>query len=405
VLKIVNVLIIEDDHPKADAIHDFIRDTAGSSVILNVKRAETLSAAVQLITEEKFDLVTLDLMLPYIDGLVAEASAGLELLKHLRRKKGKNADASIIGLSAFREEAGKALSRFVEAGVVIAEYDEGNHWKSALKSVFETAVARKPAIQALDFVVLVALDSERAGFEETKLLTGSKEAVSGMNVTYVELPGARPWRGAVVRCRQMGLVPAVLETCLAIKTFNPRVVAMSGICAGMEGHSELGQLIFAASSWEYQAGKWAADGFEIAPYQVPLRSSTRAIIEQISENEQLVSSLEAGLDFKVRRPGERHRPKLAPFATGSAVIADKTRLEHVQVQHRKLAAVDMEIYGVFFACHESLNVDAHYFAVKCVVDKADSAKGDDLHRYGAITSARAVVDVLEALRQLPGSAE
>jgi hypothetical protein len=57
------------------------------------------------------------------------------------------------------------------------------------------------------------------------------------------------------------------------------------------------------------------------------------------------------------------RTVLAPFATGSAVIADGRRLEHIKMQHRKVAALDMETFGLYFAAHESTTSMKHYFSV------------------------------------------
>ena len=85
------------------------------------------------------------------------------------------------------------------------------------------------------------------------------------------------------------------------------------------------------------------------------------------------------------------------MATGSAVVADKDRLAPVVNQHRKLAAIDMEMFGFYFACARSKHRLEHFFGAKAVVDLADAAKGDEFHAYGCFVSARAVTGLLDLL--------
>jgi hypothetical protein len=103
--------------------------------------------------------------------------------------------------------------------------------------------------------------------------------------------------------------------------------------------------------------------------------------------------------LETTRPRRRTKPILAPFATGSAVIADVKRLGHIEQQHRKVAALDMETYGVYYAARELARQDSHFFSVKAVVDFADHHKDDDLHQYGSIVSANAAVRVIRKLRE------
>jgi nucleoside phosphorylase len=172
---------------------------------------------------------------------------------------------------------------------------------------------------------------------------------------------------------------------------------MSGICAGFSKEANLGQVVIASPAWEYQAGKWSKNGFEIAPVQIPLRPATRSVIDQAIARESFTQYLEAGVDTHQTRPRRQFKPILAPFATGSAVIADARRLEHVEKQHRKLAALDMETFGLYFVAHEETSVIQHFFSAKCVVDLADAEKDDDLHSYGCVVSARATEQLIRAL--------
>ena len=91
------------------------------------------------------------------------------------------------------------------------------------------------------------------------------------------------------------------------------------------------------------------------------------------------------------------QPLIGPMASGSAVIAEQQRIEHIQVQHRKVVALDMETFGLFYSAHESRGRLEHFFCVKAVVDLADENKGDDFHEYGSRASAIAVTEIIERL--------
>jgi nucleoside phosphorylase len=117
----------------------------------------------------------------------------------------------------------------------------------------------------------------------------------------------------------------------------------------------------------------------------------------VLSKENFAQLLEARIDANHPRPSLRSKPVLAPFVTGSAVIADSQKLAHIEKQHRKVAALDMETFGLYFAAHEAPTSLQHYFSVKCVVDLADSQKDDDLHHYGCSVSARATEALLREL--------
>jgi adenosylhomocysteine nucleosidase len=172
---------------------------------------------------------------------------------------------------------------------------------------------------------------------------------------------------------------------------------MSGICAGFRDQVSLGQLVVGSPAWEYQAGKWSKNEFEIAPTQIPLNARTRSIIDHVISKEEFAQSVENGIDPNRARPSFRSQAILAPFVTGSAVIADAKKLAHIEIQHRKIAGLDMETFGLYFAAHETPASLQHFFSIKCVVDLADSNKGDDLHSYGCCVSARATEELVREL--------
>jgi hypothetical protein len=80
------------------------------------------------------------------------------------------------------------------------------------------------------------------------------------------------------------------------------------------------------------------------------------------------------------------------------VVADAKRMAEIGAQHRKWAALEMEMYAMYEAATQSL-FEPLFFGAKAVVDMGDAAKGDALHPTACTLSARFVVEVLR--RKLP----
>jgi nucleoside phosphorylase len=299
----------------------------------------------------------------------------------------------VVGLSAYPDEITEFRLVFEHHGVLIVEFDEQRSWEQPVRRLLER-VANGRLID-VDFVILVALEAERDGFSHTDLRTTSRRVVNGLDTHFVEHPDGS--QGVIVRARQMGLVAATFEATTLLMTFASPIFCMSGICAGFVGEARLGQLIIASPAWEYQAGKWSSDGFQIAPAQIPLRASTRSTLAQAIRDESFLEELESGMGRGSKRPPERTPPEIAPAATGSAVIADSRRVHEIEVQHRKVAALDMETFGLYYAAHESQWQPDHYFSVKCVVDLADGDKDNQLHSYGCTVAARAAAHFIKLL--------
>ena len=170
---------------------------------------------------------------------------------------------------------------------------------------------------------------------------------------------------------------------------------MSGICAGIGDEAGLGQLLVAELCWEYQSGKWLDEVFLAEPYQTDIPTVTKPLVAQVLEDKELPARLEYQYGGQ-NRPSQRHQPKLAVLATGSAVIASEKRLDNIKQQHRKVRGLDMETFG-FMRAVELSGKTVHAFCAKTVVDKATESTGDELHEYGAYISARFTVDMIATL--------
>src|ERR1019366_4083501 len=134
--------------------------------------------------------------------------------------------------------------------------------------------------------------------------------------------------------------------------------------------------------------KWADKKFKIEHYDVGLEPNTKTTLSQLIAVDPRGDRYKVGLiDDEV----VFEKIVIGPMATGSAVIASSERMAEIETQHRKMAGLDMEMYGIYKAAELSATKPM-FFGAKAVVDLADNSKGDKYHEYGAILSARFVVD-------------
>ncbi|MBY2914133.1 hypothetical protein [Rhizobium leguminosarum] len=391
----MRILLIEDSEKKIEEIQKILSlVSVGAAIEPTIIR--TMSEAVKTTSLLQYDLIILDLMIPYLPGANPSSDAGYELLRELR-KSGPNQFTKVVSISAYPDEVSVYREKFDQLAVIITAFDDDGSWISTLKAVISELQAARQIPRAVDFLIVCALDEEREGYQLTDLRRISDVSVKGLNVRFVKSDECGI--GIILRTSSMGLVTATYETALALQIFATDVVAMSGICAGFSSKVSLGQLVCASLAWEYQAGKWSKDGFEIAPLQVPLPAGTRGVIDNYFDDENLVRDVEQKLGRMASMPTELSKPKIAPMATGSAVIAELSKLQHIKVQHRQVAALDMETFGVYYAAHQQYPQVQHYFSIKTVVDLADSSKDDHLHAYGSALSAHVVTEVIKRIRK------
>ncbi len=390
----MNVLIVDDNEPKRAHLIEWIskQDTHGS---VKVDEASTMADAVRCFNSNKYDFIVLDLMLPAFAGVPESSSAGLELLMQLRKETCINVKTPAFGISAYPDEIDSNRARYEQHGLLLVSYDDDGLWKLSLKEALDFAGASGRSKRDIDFLIFASLKEEADAFKNTALRLKSKSIINGLKSSFVELAsGGQELSGVIIEASQMGLVNATYEIATALSTFESKLACMSGICAGFKNEVELGQILVASPCWEYQAGKWSDNGFEIAPLQIPLPARTRTIIDQALSEPGWVGALEVDLPSGVLRPRNVNAGILRPFVTGSAVISDANKLPDIGKQHRKVAALDMEAYALYYVCHESASPSVHYFAAKVVVDFADFDKSDDIHEYGCTIAARATIALI-----------
>jgi CheY-like chemotaxis protein len=175
----LKALVVDDDDAKSRAIVAVLEQSLDSRRQDSVTVVGTLANAVRVISLVSFDMIVLDLMLPYVPGGQADSRAGLELLRQLRSEGGPNKTTVVVGISAFPDEIAAFRASFDELGVLITQFDDEGSWSRALLRVIEDVHARADTQIAVDFVIVCALEEERAGFRRTAFEPISQAIVSG----------------------------------------------------------------------------------------------------------------------------------------------------------------------------------------------------------------------------------
>ncbi|MBL1435578.1 MAG: hypothetical protein COB08_005195 [Rhodobacteraceae bacterium] len=372
----MKILIVEDEDKKFDEYIKVIKNIPGEQ--FSVDRVSTLPELYA--KKEKFnsfDLVILDFFLPVVSG-GAETNVFADVVKLVNTTALSR--IPVISISAYFEDLKPKLGDLQKCGISVYDFEE-DIWASALVSKLENVQQK----HRYDFIGFCALEIEREGFFNCDQIEIYKTNVERLGNSCIEVKFGDKF-GVLVTMPYMGMIDAASVVSKFLTEYSPKVTFMSGICGGT-GDSVLGQLLVTDFSYDYQCGKWSKDGFKLGAYPAGPSERIKSKLRLLMKTDKCTKdALETEL-HSIHRPSPPSHPILAIFGSGSAVIASSKKLKDINETHRKLLGIDMEIYGFHraVALSHSNVID---FSAKVVVDKTDERKGDELHKYGSIISAR-----------------
>lgn len=373
----MKIMLIEDDQKKFTKISSYIKlKGIAPEDIIHAKNMTDFSAKLNA----EIGLFIIDFKLPSIDN-GAISQNGKAILESIV-KSGKQ-NALMLAISSYPDDFPDLRNEYEAHGCILAQFSNEKGWKSTLDHLL---IQLKKKIN-MDFVIFCALQEERNPY--ITLLSGKQVVRSGVDCFDINI-GKK--KGTVVLMPQMGLVNAAVTASVCIDRFKPSVVGMSGICGGFKDRAKLGQLFISSMAYEYQSGKWASDGFKQEPYQVSTDHCTLTNLRSLANSKSLISELEEG--FSGTRPTQQHQPEIGIFTSGSAVIANQDYMNQIGEIHRKVNALDMEIFSIHRAAELSPNKPPCICA-KTVVDLGDKTKNDNIHLYGSFISAKFLIKAIE----------
>lgn len=374
----MKIMLIEDNESKSNAISSHIQSKGVPPQ--DIIYAKNMTDFAAKFNDPEIGLFIIDFKLPNSDGSVPSQN-GTVILEAIV-KAGKH-DSLLLAISSYPDDFPRLRALYEAHGCILAEFSNEAGWRSTLDHLL---IQLRKNLK-LDFVIFCALQLERNPY--ILLLGGNQITRGGIDCYDVEI-GKK--RGSVVLLPQYGLVNAAVTAGLCIDRFKPALVGMSGICGGFKGRARLGQIFVSSLSYEYQSGKWASDGFRQEPYQVPTDHVTLTDLKVLTSTEGLISDLEHG--FHGDRPTSAQKPEVGIFTSGSAVIADQEHMSQISRFHRKVHALDMEVFAVQRAAQLSPN-NPPCICAKTVVDLGDKKKNDNIHAYGSYVSARFLIKAVD----------
>ena len=397
----MKILIVDDQPSRLRMLVERL-STEGFNEVSLVQNA---MAAREAMSQTRFGLLLLDICLP--NRAIDEPSdqSSVDLLNDLLEGEMLRKPQRILGLSAHDDSAATVAELFKEYTWGLVRYAaDHDGW---IDQIVNAAVfareepGRKEAHTYLtDVAILTALRSPEY---EAILRNGwSWEAAKPIdNVMFVQhakfQSGGRIFQAHAAVAPRMGMVSSALTAAKLIEHLRPRLLIMTGICAGVSGKVQLGDVLFPDPSWDFQSGKRVKDGsstsFSIDPHQLDVAASLRSRADQLRADKTFLRTVRDA--WQGDAPAELSLA-IGPVASGSAVLADGASLDEIKrQQQRTIIGLEMEVYGLFAAAHLAPDPQPLPAAFKAVCDFAHPDKDDAMQRYAAYTSARVATEFLE----------
>lgn len=398
----LNILLIEDQIPKKAQIVSHLEGCLVNTLCKFVYATDSISAK-KLLTKEYFDLVILDLHLPKRGNSTAESNIGIEILQFIETNSKVIAPRFIVGLSAYSfDESFKQEFPFCH---FISYSTEDDLWKAYLTKITDyLAFHHKPPYRKdkcnyhCDIAIITAIPEEYDAVKEfldiddswTDIrLDGDSQKISKAYKTVND----KKLFVILTQSAQMGMTGAAVATNKIIEAFVPRLVVMSGICAGVKDKTAFGDIIIADPCFDSGSGKWKVIDenlvFHPAPYQIRIDEDIAQLCNDFTTNKEVFKDIYSGFNLPgFVRPTNIPKIIIDANASGGSVLQSSTKMQDVIDTHKNLVGLEMEAYAVYTAASNAKHPKPKFFSAKSVCDFGTEDKGDQVHVYATYTSVK-----------------
>jgi nucleoside phosphorylase/CheY-like chemotaxis protein len=392
------VLVVEDGALKLPKLFAAIDEVGLSRDLIDV--VQSSQDARQKLRAQKYDILILDIAIPMRLGDEPKEKNATELLTEIVERSTLKRPDKIIGITAYSDIAERVSPIFADyAWTVLHVEESSDEWTDTLKHCFRYALEGEGRVSARASQTDICIVSALADPEQRAVLKlpWSWSAARPLDdCTFVSRgsfsSGSESYSVLSTSAPRMGSVATAVVAAKLIELCRPKFLVMSGICAGYRSETSLGDPIFADVGWDYQSGKHFVENGEVkfaaAPHHLNVPEAVRTRMDLLRRDTQLWERIRSEWPTP---PDTVLKLIIAPLASGSAVRADGTTFEALRAQqHRKLAGLDMEVYGLYAAAANSGTPRPTAIAVKSVSDFADEQKGGSHRAYAAYTSAQTI---------------
>ena len=405
------VLIVDDETEKIGIVKEAILDS-GEVAEEEIHFCTEMREALKCLEKERYDLVFLDIMLPAKMGDKKIPNGGSTILQSIKRMDRIKKPLCIIGITAHDELLDHYEKVFRETLFSLIKYERDSiEWRSQITEKVKWLVkARRELLieerntrqYSTDIAIITAVPVEQQAVLELPL-DWQEYSVPYDSVTYhitEKKVGNKKIRLVLARQRVMGMSAAATTTTKVINIFNPHYVVMVGIAGGRKDEVCIGDVIVAGNSYDYGSGKWKSNEetqkieFEADIDMITVSSEIldifskdfSSILNELREQWRRTTHQDVNIFSKVH---------IGLLASGAAVIQVPEILNNYIKPHaRKFKGVDMETYGVYYACREAFKPRPEFVSIKSVSDYADPEKGDEFQAYCAFLSANILYKLL-----------
>lgn len=402
----MNILIADDQNQRYKSL---IKKLTSRGIPRdNITLVASAKDAQQNLLDTNFDLFILDILLPLWSEDIGDTGRySQDILLSLFQSDEYKRPRTIIGITGDKSTVTNELLNFENYLLGVVEFSAScSKWEDRILNTVDYISGylldehcTTQHKESIDLAIVCALKDPELS-EVLKLPWNWQESKSLNDKLFYRqgyfISKGRSFSVVVASCERMGMVSSALTSSALIHKFSPKVIAMTGICAGVKGKVKLGDIIFAEFVWDYQAGKKLESGqHESDPYQVLASPCIKAHAEQIQEDKLFFKKL--ALEYDSNDASLVNIPDfhIGPIAVGSSVLADEEIVDSIKDQSRNVLGVEMEIFGLYYTAHNAPSPVPKFFAIKSVCDFADSNKNDDFHNYAGYTSANTLKELFE----------
>lgn len=399
----MKILIVDDDLSRyGDVVPELQSQNDTVDAVTNVK------SALLALDEKSYDILVVDMMLPQTTWDTSpNVSGGVEILRHLQEDESISTPTFVLGITGATDDDPNVLDFFEASSWILIRATPSSNWQARLRHFFMHAREAAQRVSARTFGVDVCIVNALAKPEQKAVLSldikwevdpilcdsstfvrrGSLTTVNGKSLSII----------SACAMRMGGIETAILSTKL-IEIYRPRMLMMTGICAGVKGKTEFGDVIVAHPTWDWTNSKWDVDEagekrILPAPDYIDVEREIVAKLRLIADDAPLMSRIQDA--WQGEESPSRLKMHLKPCASGPIVVADGETLQKIQtLQNRDVHGLEMEAYGLYSAARAAAMPRPMVVSLKGVCDFADPRKGDKAQAYAAYTSARVAFEYL-----------
>jgi nucleoside phosphorylase len=202
--------------------------------------------------------------------------------------------------------------------------------------------------------------------------------------------GSRSLRVVAACAPQMGMPASALIAAKMILHFQPALVGMVGIAAGVNQEKQgFGDVLVPETTFDYASGKMKVDGegikLEPDPKPLTIQANVAARIQDWKRARRELDSIKAA--WRGTKPRTDLEIHFGALGSGPSVVDARRPVTEVMAHWRNLIGIEMEAHGVHLACHKVATKTPAFLAMKSICDFAVEKK-DDMQPYAAFTAAQ-----------------